>query len=93
MSEQKEITAQEIIGVLRKLAQAYPQAVYPFDRYADFVDDQQRLIDRYDDALKLAAEEFEQELIKLTPDDVEVALPSEFIADWKEKAGIPLDKE
>lgn len=91
MSEHKEITAQEIIGVLHKLAKEYPQAVYPFDEYADFVDDQHRLIDKYDTALETAAEQFHKELVELTPDNVEVILPDELVAEWKTEAGISME--
>lgn len=80
-----------IKGFLHEALEKHPDMTDTIQECAQFVDDQQRLIDRYDAALENAAKQFHKELVKLTPDDVEVILPDELIAEWKSEAGIPAE--
>lgn len=82
-----------IKGFLHEALERHPDMTDTIQECAQFIDDQQTLIDNYDEALHEAAVDLHNELLELTPDDVEVALPSEFETEWKAKFNIPMEEE
>lgn len=81
-------TPNDLYRTLRHLAKEYPQAAYPFDQYAELVDDQEKYALKMEDALSIAAKEYHKDMCKFVPDNYEIAMPDEMVAHWKGQAGI-----
>ncbi len=85
-----EIDMEKIIDALRSIAGEPNHGTlfcYPYEAYAEFLEEKSKLLNSYKKALNLAAEEY-CKILKLQQGCTELTSVDEIRAEWEYKAGI-----